>query len=339
MTTPTTQEAPQEREASAPSTLAERLDIVTRIARRLFRVPIVLLSLVKDGKLRLTACQGVPASALGTEVAFDAATVVNDGPLVVPDTLGDTRFLDHPWVAGRLQVRFYAGSLVVGPDGSVAGVLSVCDRTPNALVESDMGLLRDLARLVESELKLVTLGQAQAVLAEQSDTLRRRALVDTRTQLWNRHAMFEVLDREFHRARNQQEMVAVILGEIDGFAKVTKEHGASAGDHVLVEITNRIRGLVRRSDTVARFGPDEFLVFLGRCDLENAAALAERMRLRIRKQPVAIGSQQAPVTMTFGVAASGGTADWTPDTLVRRADEALAEAVKSGRDQVSARKL
>jgi diguanylate cyclase (GGDEF)-like protein len=339
MTTRISEKAVRNRDPDSPSSLAERLDIVTRLTRRLFRVPVALLSLMNEGKLRLFAGQGVPSSLIGTEVAFDAATVHNDGPLVVPDTLGDTRFLDHPWVTGRLQVRFYAGTLVLAPDGNVAGVLSVCDRSPNALAEGDLILLRDLARLVESELKLVALGRAQAALVEQSEALRRRSLVDTRTQLWNRHAMFELLDREFHRARREHEAVGVILGEIDRFDSIVQEHGQPTGDSVLVEVTNRIRGVVRRSDTVARFGPDEFLVFLGRCDLENAATLAERMRHRIRKTPIAAGTKQISVTMTFGVAASDESADWTPDTLVRRADEALAEAVQGGRDQVAARKL
>ena len=340
MATQTQDETPQDDRTPTPaSLLAERLDIVTRLARRLFRVPVVTLSLVKEGKVKLFAAQGIPATVLDTEVAFDAATIANDGPLVVPDTIGDTRFLDHPWVTGRLQVRFYAGALVVAPDGAIAGVLGVCDRMPNALAEGDLILLRDLARLVESELKLVTLSRAQAQLVEQSERLRRRALIDTGTQLWNRHAMFELLDREFHRARREREGVAVILGEIDAFDKVVKDHGPAARDTVLVEVTNRIRGIVRRSDTVARFGPDEFLVFLSRCDMENASALAERMRLRMRKTPIAIGAKQVSLTMTFGIAASDETAEWTPDSLVRRADEALAEAVKAGRDNVVARKL
>jgi two-component system cell cycle response regulator len=151
--------------------------------------------------------------------------------------------------------------------------------------------------------------------------------------------MFELLDREFHRARRDREGVAVILGEIDAFESVVKDHGRAAGDSVLTEVTNRIRGIVRRSDTVSRFGPDEFLVFLSRCDLENASALAERMRVRIRKTPITVGKKQISVTMTFGVASSGDTAEWTPDSLVRRADEALAEAVKAGRDQVIGRTL
>ena len=332
-------EQAQQPTASAAQSLAERLDIVTRLARRLFRVPVVLLSLVQEGKLRLFAGQGVPASAIGGEVELDQATLRNAGPLVVPDLMVDPRFLDHSWVTGRLQLRFYAGALVLGPDGSVAGTLSVCDRTPSALAEGDLILLRDLARLVESELALVVLSRSQAVLAEERDQRRAKALIDTGTQLWNRHAMFELLDREFHRARREQEAVAVILGEIDDFDAVAKRNGGAAGEAVLREVTNRIRAVVRRSDTVSRFGPDEFLVFLGRCDIENASTLAERMRHRIRKAPIVAAGAQINVTMTFGVSASDGSADWTPDSLVRRADEALADAIRAGRDQIAARRL
>lgn len=336
----TTASEPKQAPAAAEGvTLAERLDIVTRVARRLFRVPVVLLSLVHERAPRLFAGQGVPAAALGTEVAFDAATLASAGPLVIPDLLADPRFANHPWVTGRLQLRYYAGTLLLGPDGAVAGTLAICDRSPAALAEGDLLLLRELARLAESELALAALGRSQADLLAQRDQMRSRALIDTRTQLWNRHAMFELLDREFHRAKREQESVAVILAEIDRFDAIVKSHGAAAGDSVLREVTNRIRGVVRRSDTVSRFGPDEFLVFLGRCDLENGATLAERMRHRIRKTPVPVGHSQIAVSMTFGVSASEGTADWTPDALVRRADEALADAVRGGRDKVAAKRL
>jgi diguanylate cyclase (GGDEF)-like protein len=338
----TTTAPEQARTSSDPEgvALAERLEIVTRVARRLFRVPVVLLSLVHERAPRLFTGQGVPASALGTEVVFDAATVAGAGPLVVADLLEDPRFREHPWVTGRLQLRFYAGTLLVGPDGAVAGTLAVCDRAPNALAEGDLLLLRELGRLAESELALAALGRSQAAEALKArEQGRTRALVDTRTQLWNRHAMFELLDREFHRAKRDQEAVAVILGEIDRFDAVVKQHGAPAGDSVLREVTNRIRGVVRRSDTVSRFGPDEFLVFLGRCNLEDGTILAERMRARIRKTPITVGAQQVSVTMTFGVSAAEGAVEWTPDTLVRRADEALADAVRGGRDKVAAKRL
>jgi diguanylate cyclase (GGDEF)-like protein len=331
---------PQPIEQPRDSTLAERLEIVTRVARRLFRVPVVTLSLRQGGRLRLVACQGVPVTAVGSETPFDAATLANAGPLVLRDARVDPRFATHSWVTGRPNIRFYAGTLIVGPDGSKAGVLGVADRDASALAEGDLMLLRDLGKLVETELAVVALSKSRQALAEQSDRLRRRALVDTHTQLWNRHAMFELLDREFHRARREREDVAVILAEIDNFQALDPVPGVSAAtDAVVTEVSQRVRGVVRRSDTCARFAPNEFLVFLSRCDLANAERLADRMRHQARKTPIATPRGDVTVSMTFGVAAATAQTDWTPDSLVRASEEALEDARTRGGDCVVSREL
>lgn len=323
-------------DAAAEATLADRLDIITRMARRLFRVPVVLISLLDGGALRLAACQGLAMSALGREPGLDRATLLGNGPLIVNDTQADPRFSAHAFVTGAPHVRFYAGCLVIGHDGAVAGVLSVCDRAPNALTEGDLPLLRDLARLVESELRIAAMGRSQLELAAERENMRRKALIDTNTHLWNRHAMFELLDREFHRARREREHVSVIFGEVDDFAALAAHNDEAATRAVLAEAALRIRAVVRRSDTVARFGADQFLVFLGRCQIEAAVALAERMRQRMRKSPVSVGSIVLPITMSFGVASSGPEGDWTPDSLVSNAELALRAAQEAGRDRVIA---
>jgi diguanylate cyclase (GGDEF)-like protein len=322
------------------SSLAERLEIVTRIARRLFRVPIVTLSLRHGGRLRLVACQGVPVTAVGSENAFDAATLASSGPVVMRDARTDPRFSQHSWVTGKPYIRFYAGILIVGPDGTKAGVLGVADREASALAEGDLMLLRDLGKLVETELAVMSLSKSRAELAEQGERLRRRALVDTRTQLWNRHAMFELLDREFHRARRERDNVAVILAEIDQYAALEAGAAASAvTDAVLSEVTHRIKGVVRRSDTCARFAPNEFLIFLPRCDLANAERLADRMRHQVRRSTIATPRGDLSLSLTVGVAAATPDADWNPDTLVRAAEEAMDEARATGEDRVFSRSL
>jgi diguanylate cyclase (GGDEF)-like protein len=327
-------------ETPRDSSLAERLEIVTRVARRLFRVPIVTLSLRHGGRLRLVACQGVPVTAVGSENAFDAATMASAGPVVLRDARVDARFAQHTWVSGKPYIRFYAGTLIVGPDGSKAGVLGVADREAAALAEGDLMLLRDLGKLVETELAVMALSKSRAVLVEQGERLRRRALVDTRTQLWNRHAMFELLDREFHRARRERENVAVILAEIDQYAALDGAPGSTTvTDAVLTEVSHRIKGVVRRSDTCARFAPNEFLIFLSRCDLANAERLADRMRHQVRRTPVATPRGDLPLTITVGVAAATADSDWNPDTLVRAAEEAMDEARTAGDDRLVSRSL
>lgn len=313
-------------DAAVEATLSERLDLITRLARRLFRTPIVLISLLEANALRLAACQGLPISALGREVGLDRRTLAGGGPLVVADTLVDPRFSSHPFVTGRPHVRFYAGCLVLGADGRVAGVLSVCDREPDALDLGDLMLLRDLARLVETELRVAALGHSHEQLAAERERMRRHALLDTATHLWNRHAMFELLDREFHRARREREHVVAILIAVDGYETIADRHGEAGANAVLNEAALLVRTVVRRSDTVARFGGAEFLVFLGRCQIAPAMQLAERLQHRARKTSVDLNGVEVPIELVIGLAAGGPDADWTPDGLVRNAEEALRTA-------------
>ncbi|HEY9397726.1 MAG TPA: sensor domain-containing diguanylate cyclase [Burkholderiales bacterium] len=314
-------------DVAVEATLSERLDLITRLARRLFRAPIVLISLLEQNSLCLAACQGLPISALGRELGIDRRTLANGGPLIVADTQADPRFNSHPFVTGRPHIRFYAGCLLLGADGAVAGVLSVCDREPDALAEGDLIQLRDLARLVETELRVAGLNERHAALAAERERMRRNALLDTATNMWNRHAMFELLDREFHRARREREYVAVILVEIDDYGAIADRHG-EAGARVLLNVTaGVIREHVRRSDAVARFGSAaQFLVFLGRCHVEAAVLLAERMQHRTRNEAVELNGTQVPINMSIGVAGGKPDGDWTPDGLVRNAEEALRAA-------------
>ncbi|MCX7893841.1 MAG: diguanylate cyclase [Burkholderiales bacterium] len=319
-------------------TLPERLEMVTRIARRLFRAPVAGISLLSKGALRIVAAEGMPASALGTELAFDREVLRLAGPLVVPDLEVDARFATHPWVVGGPRLRFYAGA-ILAPDGRPAGVLGVADREANALTEGDLLLLRDLARLAESEVRAALLGRARDSLASQGEQLKRQALFDPRTRLWNRHAMFELIDREFYRSRRERDPVAMIVLEVDRFDAIEAQHGHAEAEAVIGEIARRVRDVVRRSDIVGRAHGAQFLIFLTRCNLENAAKLAERMRHGARKVPIYIGGESLPVTITAGVSATETGGEWMPDQLVRSAEAALATARESGGDAVAVNRL
>lgn len=320
-----------ETDVAVEATLAERLELITRLARRLFHAPIVLLSLLDEGALRVAACQGLPMSALGCELGIDRATLAAGGPLIVSDTQSDPRFNTHRLVAGRPHVRFYAGCLLLGADGAVAGVLSVCDRQPEALDEGDLIQLRDLARMAETALRVARLSEREHTLERERERMRRNALLDTTTNLWNRHAMFELLDREFHRARRAREAVALIMVELDDYDAIAAQYGIAGARTALNEAAQAVRTIIRRSDTVARFGPSELLVFLGRCQTDAAVQLAERMQQRARKAGITLNGNGMPINLSIGVAGAPAGGDWTPDGLVRSAEEALRTAQKMPR--------
>lgn len=321
-----------------PASLRERLEIVARLARRLFRSPVAVISIASKGALRAVACEGLPATAIGKEIAFDREVLHVNGPLVLPDLAVDPRFRKHPWVIGPLRLRFYAGT-VLAPDGRPVGVLAVADREPSSLAEGDLMMLRDIARLAESELRLALQERQRESRVEEAMQISQKIVFDPRTRLWNRHAMFELIDREFYRSRREREAVATIVAEIDDFEVLQATHGREAMELVVVEVAHRLRDVVRRSDILGRTQDNQFLIFLGRCGLENAVKLAERMRHGARKLPVQIAGENKSITIKLGVAASEAGSEWMPDQLLRAAEQALGDARQRGGDSVAARTL
>jgi CheY-like chemotaxis protein len=129
-----------------------RFDRYTRIAAELFDVPIALVSLVDRDRQWFKSRHGLEASESPRETAFCAHAILDEEVMQVPDALGDERFADNPLVTGPPRMRFYAGAPLAAADGSLVGTLCVIDRRSRQLDQQQLGLLRDLADLVEVEL-------------------------------------------------------------------------------------------------------------------------------------------------------------------------------------------
>ncbi|HKA61873.1 MAG TPA: GAF domain-containing protein [Methylomirabilota bacterium] len=129
----------------------ERFDRITRLARRVFDVPIALVSLVDAERQWFKSRQGIDVAETPREISFCAHAIHDDRVFLVPDTLTDPRFADNPAVTGDPRVRFYAGR-PVHVDGRRVGTLCLVDRRPRELRDDDVRALDDLAILVEKEL-------------------------------------------------------------------------------------------------------------------------------------------------------------------------------------------
>jgi phosphoribosyl 1,2-cyclic phosphodiesterase/CheY-like chemotaxis protein len=129
----------------------ERFDRITRLAQRLFDVPMALVTLVDAERQWFKSRQGLDVEETSRDLSFCAHAIHEDRVFVVPDALLDPRFADHPMVTGGSRVRFYAGR-PVKVDGCRVGTLCVGDHRPRHLRDDDMRALDDLASLVEEEL-------------------------------------------------------------------------------------------------------------------------------------------------------------------------------------------
>src|SRR5271166_3742997 len=161
------------------------------------------------------------------------------------------------------------------------------------------------------------------------------ALTDELTGLYNRRYLLAHLDETIERVNQDGIGAAVLLFDIDHFKKVNDTHGHAAGDDVLRVLAARAVNSVRTVDLVARLGGEEFVVVMPETDLSIAAAVAERLRLAVAKEPFAIesGDKQLHVTISIGVTAATKAGDHR-DRLLKRADDALYSAKTAGRNCV-----
>jgi diguanylate cyclase (GGDEF)-like protein/PAS domain S-box-containing protein len=161
-----------------------------------------------------------------------------------------------------------------------------------------------------------------------------QAFHDPLTGLANRSLFGDRLNHALDRSRRTGESVALLLIDLDDFKPINDTYGHQAGDAVLVELADRLRTEVRESDTAARLGGDEFAVIVeDASDPDATAALAARLLVAL-SGPVLLGPVDV-CTVGVSIGAARSTFASTPDTLIRRADEALYEVKYSGKGRVA----
>jgi diguanylate cyclase (GGDEF)-like protein len=183
--------------------------------------------------------------------------------------------------------------------------------------------LTELGEAAESGLRMLAAEAAIAIhRAELLARLETSARTDDLTGLPNRRAWEHELPRELARAKREERPVCVAMLDLDRFKRFNDERGHQAGDRLLKHATAAWSGQLRSSDMLARYGGEEFAVLLPGCTLGDAEALLKRLR----------------VVMPEGQTVSAGVASWdgteSADELVGRADSALYEAKRAGRDRL-----
>ena len=163
------------------------------------------------------------------------------------------------------------------------------------------------------------------------------AIMDGLTQLYNRRYMTSHLNSLLAAAKEKEKPLSVLLMDIDFFKSVNDTHGHDAGDEVLQEFSQRMRKNTRGIDLVCRYGGEEFVVVMPDTDHSLASVVAERIRKKVAEKPFIIhkGRQMLDVTVSIGLASIAGKGE-TQDSLLKRADMALYQAKKDGRNRVVA---
>jgi two-component system cell cycle response regulator len=165
------------------------------------------------------------------------------------------------------------------------------------------------------------------------EILRESSLRDHLTGLYNRRHFMKVLEVEVDRWRRYETTLSLMVLDIDFFKQINDTYGHEAGDQLLQIMSTQMAEVTRSSDTVCRWGGDEFVILLPNTLLEDACLLAERIRVAISQSPLMYREEQLSATVSIGVAAMSDKLA-NGEELLSQADLALFRGKKSDRNKV-----
>jgi len=169
------------------------------------------------------------------------------------------------------------------------------------------------------------------VIRHQEMALRKASLTDSLTGWLNRRALHDIAGREFSRARRTHLPAAFIAFDIDHFKSVNDRYGHAVGDAALRHVTSLAAHALRGYDALFRLGGEEFAVLVTGNGPAEVRQMAERMRALIESAPLQAGGAEVALTVSLGIAA-WSTADHSWEEALRRADDALYQSKKQGRN-------
>lgn len=168
-----------------------------------------------------------------------------------------------------------------------------------------------------------------AELEQKNSELEKLSVTDKLTQLYNRVQLEKVFEEQFNRSKRYETPFSILLCDVDHFKMVNDTLGHIAGDAVLKELASVLKQEIRESDTIGRWGGEEFLIISPETDTEHALQLAERLRSAIENHPFSTNNRQ---TICIGI--STYASEDTAITMLQKADAALYTAKQDGRNCV-----
>ena len=311
----------------------EAFDRVTRAAKRMFSVPIALVSLIDSHRQWFKSCIGLPVRETPREASFCGHAIVFGKMFVVEDATSDPRFSDNPLVTGAPRVIFYAGRPLYNSEGYAVGTLCIIDHHARKFTLDDHRSLDDLGYWVESIFASRELSGTQKALLEELDDVRRSSMLDPMLNIWSRAGIMTMLEHESHRALRNSTSLSVMMIDVDCFKQINDEFGHPVGDAVLIEIAKRMLEATRTYDSLGRYGGDEFIVVLPGASAEKASEVAKRL-LRSVEYPFLLDENSMEFSISIGIS----TVDFkteTPDSSEHlvRADQALLAAKRLGKNR------
>lgn len=232
----------------------ERFDRITRIACKLFDVPIAVISFLEKERQWMKSTQGFDIKEASRKTSFCGHVILSDKMMVVEDATKDRRFYDNPFVLGKPNFRFYLGCPLKVKNYNV-GVFCLIDDKPKSTNAIDKNSISDLIQMVELDLESLQI-----------------ANTDELTGLSNRRGFLKLAGYLFQKCKRENQIFNLLFFDLNKFKHINDQFGHAEGDRVLKIFSESLLHNFRYYDVIARLGGDEFCVFcsgLKQADVDN----------------------------------------------------------------------
>ncbi|EOZ0649876.1 sensor domain-containing diguanylate cyclase [Cronobacter muytjensii] len=261
----------------------ERFDRLTRIAGKLFNVPVSLISLIDKDRQWFKSNHGIDIRSTPRRESFCTYVVEDAAPLVVNDAKKDPRFKNNTLVNGTPYIRFYAGYPVKLPDGEIAGSICIIDTKPRSFSEEELHLLRDLAEIVEDEFRIMNI-----------------ATTDSLTGLSNRRLFSLFMKETLKKSQKRKKVFCVALIDLNDFKPINDIFGHAEGNEALITFSEILESASPENSLAARIGGDEFGVVFPNSAIKQANEFINQLSEMLIKHNI---NANKPYHLTFSAGA------------------------------------
>jgi diguanylate cyclase (GGDEF)-like protein len=226
----------------------------------------------------------------------------------------------------KFTKNYQSNTCIIAPlicHNRVIGVLNLADKIDDERFSSE-----DIA-FVELFRQLVGASIGNVKLFEKTE---HQAKTDGLTSLINHRTFFEILETELRRCQRYGGLLSIIMADIDNLKPINDKFGHRAGDMVIKRVSRKIVSCIRKIDTAARYGGDEFAVILPNTSLPEALVVADRMASEVFNCPIIWERQKIQISISIGVGQYDS--EMCPDEMTHHSDEALYAAKQAGGNTV-----
>lgn len=313
-------------ELSQAKTLGELLHSTSYWINQIFHSDRVSVTMQQDAHyLSLFAITGNKAIPVDRPIPIESTMVgsvfAQEKLAICNDTSAET-YLDCQWLAEGGMMSCMDAPLI--SEGKCYGTINIAHHDKDHFCEQDARVLSSLVSWIASQIRV----QKQVVKME---TL---ANIDTLTGILNRRAFIEATKLINNKPRAFDKNHALLIIDIDNFKSLNDKYGHLGGDEVLMAMARKIQSIKRKDDVFARIGGEEFVLLLGDISEEDSLHLAEKYRQSIEEMTVLFNKKKLKCTVSIGIS-SPKPNDINFRDVIARADNALYNAKKSGRNQVT----